>query len=1180
MLTVQNVSAAQAGSYYEKDDYYTEQGLMPSMFGGKAAERLGLAGEFHPDKFNAALRGVFDGQEWKQAPSHERAALDCTFSAPKSVSMAALVEGDLRVIEAHDYAVNQAMLVVESLARSRVTENGITEAISVNGIAYASFRHDTSRLGDPNLHTHNTVFKAVFGEDGKLRSLDNQEIFKAQKLLDATYKQVLAERLRALGYELTYTKDGFEIAGYSKKVLDIFSQRTTQINEKLQEQGLSRETASGAARSAANLDTRDKKVIYDRPQLTQYWIDKCAYLNFALPARPIENNRSKKLTINQQQRSHHEQGKARKEAVYKSIPSSDRRDPPPWARGNLHHVSQLPLARDGKTGEMLLPSNVRHNLVNVGAGTDPDLRWPEDRSGVGEVSRKAVSDAIQHFNERQSVIKNPYDLTAFAMQAAGYRCTRIEIEAAIEEAVKSGDLIVGLNKRALVSRHALEVENRIDTAYTRGLNTKPVFAALSEAHAGIEAMQNRIAVRIIAEKEKSGVALPDSERASIRSSCTLTEKQRVMVETIATSADRISVVEGDAGTGKTTAMEALKIVVESKGMQLLGLAPSAQAVDSLSAAGIKTITSQRGRFDEKFWATVNEKTVIVLDEAGLVDARAMDSILANIEDTGARLVVVGDTKQYGSVEAGRALDQLRVKAEEAGKLLRLDDMRRGRNAEMRETHFSARDLPAQALEKLFQAGHVIARQHERRRLEAIATLYAGIPVTDRASTLVLAGTNEDRIKLNTAIREKLGIEGGQKITSFEAKDFTEVQTKHLGSYEVGDAVRFNTKTDQFKKGEILTVVEKHPDLLIAQRSDGSTIQFIPGRDAGNVTIGRIEQMQLAAGDRIRFTASDKQAGYFNGDRGEVLRIEDGKAVVALDRTNKQIEISLNEKEPISIRYGYAQTGHSAQGATVKNGLLYLSSNDPTLDRKRLYTDITRAAENVKIVTDAVEANAIEKLRNAVSFSKVKEMARDALAPEKRKENERTPYISAHKGPEAWAEKIEIQDGTPEAIKKALEEAARKYGGKLHIAGSNKFKLKVARVAVEQNVNIKFSDRRLEAERQRMASEMQMAKGGQNREAVAILEQLAKREGLAIVEVSDKLNIGRIVGVTDTHVLQAAGRGQARIHNLARLQLTQDEKQKLEIGSKLEVDYRREKPRVAIMSQEQEKQIKRENGQSM
>ncbi len=301
MFNCANVAADQASSYYKLDDYYHEKGRVPARVMGAAAERLGLSGTFDSAKFNAALHGKFDTDiEIANKPNSQRAGYDCVFSAPKSVSIEALVYCEKDVVEAHEQAVEAAMKEVQNLVRARVTDAFKTAFESADAV-YFEFLHETSRnvtgeLPDPNLHTHNVILKQVLVKDKdgneKLYALSNDEIYKAQKMLDAIYKQHLATNLKQLGYQIELTKDGFEIEGYKREDIEQLSKRTHQVDANLADRGLTRKNSSIAQRDLAALKNRNSKKTFSREEMRKSWKDQTKAFQ-----RPIRNEPPKEIEI-------------------------------------------------------------------------------------------------------------------------------------------------------------------------------------------------------------------------------------------------------------------------------------------------------------------------------------------------------------------------------------------------------------------------------------------------------------------------------------------------------------------------------------------------------------------------------------------------------------------------------------------------------------------------------------------------------------------------------------------------------------------------------------------------------------------------------------------------------------------------------------------------------------------
>lgn len=270
-------SSAQAASYYESDDYYAEGGLAPSEWRGEAAKALGLSGEVDRDAFKALLDGVLPtGQvlgTHRGGEREHRPGWDLTFSAPKSVSVMALVAGDTRLIAAHDEASRRALAYVERHgAATRVREGAEVAHIKTGNLAAATFRHETSRAQDPQLHTHSVILNATRDREGAWRSQEGRTFFQLHKAAGEIYRQELAAAAEHLGYALAVGKESnFELAGVPEAALKAFSHRAAQIEAHLAERGKTRETASAAERQMATLDTRLAKEAHDRADLVTAW---------------------------------------------------------------------------------------------------------------------------------------------------------------------------------------------------------------------------------------------------------------------------------------------------------------------------------------------------------------------------------------------------------------------------------------------------------------------------------------------------------------------------------------------------------------------------------------------------------------------------------------------------------------------------------------------------------------------------------------------------------------------------------------------------------------------------------------------------------------------------------------------------------------------------------------------
>jgi conjugative relaxase-like TrwC/TraI family protein len=285
MLTISKpLSAGQAQSYHAKEftakeqNYWSERGVIAGEWQGRLAPQFGLAGAVSAEDFAKLSQGqhpVTGEQLVRQRASYEyqdadgktvktmehRAGWDATFSAPKSISLTALVGGDDNVRLAHRESVRVALEQLENYTQARIGGNHPPETTSK--FIAATFEHDTARPVDgyvaPQLHTHAVVFNMTERDNGQPRAIQPQSLFASQQFATSVYQSELTYRLRQLGYEIAVGRSGApEIKGYTQEYLDASSPRSQQIRSYLERTG---RTGSEAAEIAAH-STRDRKEIH------------------------------------------------------------------------------------------------------------------------------------------------------------------------------------------------------------------------------------------------------------------------------------------------------------------------------------------------------------------------------------------------------------------------------------------------------------------------------------------------------------------------------------------------------------------------------------------------------------------------------------------------------------------------------------------------------------------------------------------------------------------------------------------------------------------------------------------------------------------------------------------------------------------------------------------------------
>ncbi|MBN3948494.1 MAG: relaxase domain-containing protein, partial [Nostoc sp. NMS7] len=289
MLTAANVSSEMAVNYFIKNYYHEGK----SLWSGQGAEKLGLSGAVDDeDAFKNVIEGRSpDGKEQLNAravkPKTKRAALDCTFSAPKSVSLMALVGGDTRLIDAHHRALFEVIkLMEERYAYTRVTEGDSRHRVNTGNLVVAQFDHIESRDLDPHLHTHCLVMNMTQTPDGRWLSLGNNQIFANKKFLGMAYQSYLAREVQKLGYEIELRKHGqFDIKGFKEEDLEAFSKRRQQIL------AFAGANSTWAEREKIWDNTRQRKEKLPESELKAYWVEEAAALGitFVKPGEAREN---------------------------------------------------------------------------------------------------------------------------------------------------------------------------------------------------------------------------------------------------------------------------------------------------------------------------------------------------------------------------------------------------------------------------------------------------------------------------------------------------------------------------------------------------------------------------------------------------------------------------------------------------------------------------------------------------------------------------------------------------------------------------------------------------------------------------------------------------------------------------------------------------------------------------
>ena len=876
MLTISKpLSASQAQTYHEKEftaaeqNYWKQADTIQGEWHGKLADKFGLAGAVGAEEFARLSEGQhpvtseqlvrhrkvheYKTEEGKTvAPVEHRAGWDATISAPKSVSLTALVGGDDRVREAHRESVNVALNELERYSQARIGGNRPAEM--TGQFIAAKFEHDTARpvegYAAPQLHTHAVIFNMTERESGQMRALQERSFFASQSYATAVYQSELTYRLRNLGYEIEPGKSGApEIKGYSQEYLDASSPRRQQIEEALSHSGFS---GPEAAQIAAH-NTRDKKMILS-------------------PSEVLAAHRQIAAEFGNQ--ADHVVAEARKQSIGRA---------------------QKPVAEERQ--------KQAHSA----------LTFARDRS----FEREAVQDERALFVD--------------ALRRGMGETTYPEVRASFEVRIASGEfqLVPGEkhdSARRFTTAHIVQAEKEIVQTVLDGQGRAPQLMSIQQA-------------------------IPLSE-----ANPQLNRAQRNAIEKVLTSNDRIQGLQGVAGAGKTTTLASIRQGAEQNGYTVEGFAPTSRAARQLRDAGIEADTLQgflaRGNRQRDDAA---RKHLYMVDESSLASTQQMRDFLGKIGAQD-KVLLIGDIRQHQGVEAGKPFEQL----QQAGmQTAQLDQIVRQKDPELLKAveHLSKNET-AIGMHMLQQQGRVTEIVDPQQRIEAIAKNYAARP----ENTIIVSPDNTSRRAINQAVRQELQTLGTLDKEDHSMRvltprsDMTGADRAWAARYQPGDVLHYirGSKEYEIERGSYAQVVVTNPNenLVTVRKQTGEQVTYDPSRLRGISAYREIER-EFAIGDRVQFTAPNKELGVANRDLGTIQQIgEAGKIAVRMDGDKKKT-VTFDPAAMRHFDHGYAVTSHSSQGLTAERVLVNMDTNvHPELINSRFaYVSVSRASHDAQIFTN-------------------------------------------------------------------------------------------------------------------------------------------------------------------------------------------------------------------------------------
>lgn len=859
MLTMKaQYSLTNAENYFREHlrvgDYYMEGQSVSGQWFGEGAKELGLSGITTEKDFINLCRNIHPQTGEQLTPrlnskrvstdengvTHElanrRVFYDFTLSPPKSVSIAALVGNDKRIIEAHDEAVQIAMRQVQSFAATRIRKGHQYSHRITGNVVGAVFRHDTSRALDPHLHSHCILFNATKDSvEDRWKALEPCEMLSAKKFAETVYYHELAMSLNRLGYRIQNQARGdFEVEGVSKELIDRFSKRHHEI------------------------DTKTRELLASKPEMAGRNLNE-------IRANIAHNERARKIK---------DVGIVKLQSLWQEQMSRDER--------------------------RMVQSLAAFRPIQVSNGT----------------AEQAVQWAEEHLFERRSVV-HEHEVWLHALQhTRGQNLPLAEIQAVtrrrdyIRDAQSDGQI---------TTRAVLEREMNLVALAQHGIRQYEPLAPDYRAQNGA-----------------------------------LDDEQRKAVESILSCRDFVTLFRGGAGTGKSFTLREIKDGLNRAGHAVHVFAPQRQQVADLAKDFpiVETVSALLAR------RKMPRGTIVLVDEAGQIGGEQMHALLSLVKEHEGRVILSGDTRQHGAVEASDALRAIEKYAglgsAELTHIRRQNPAAAKTNAERQwieqyrqAVNEAQHGKLGASFDRLDRQGAIVscslADQQQKLTEHFLELVKAG------QETVVVSQSWSEIHRVNEQVRKGLKAQkqiGGAEtmVKALERVDLTEAQKCDKRFYQDDSVLVFNRPVAGFKPcstGLLRGITNRH--LLV---ESGNRIRPVPFKDLERINVCQPKELFLSSGDRLQLKTNGKSQDGRKLANGELVTVRqvhaDGRIALRDGR--------MLPKDYRQFVHGYAVTSYAAQGKTVDHVLFSDSAVRAATNRQQWYVTISRGRKGVKIFT--------------------------------------------------------------------------------------------------------------------------------------------------------------------------------------------------------------------------------------
>jgi len=702
MLSVSKpLSPERAAWYFNRDNYYLAQ---EGEWYGKLSSELNLSGPIQREDFLKLLEGydqngsklvasagakdIKDDQGNVKKHGH-RSGIDLTFSAPKSVSI--LSYQDPEINTAFRKAVKTTLNHIESefAHTQRKVKRGVVHAEKTSELLWSTFVHDTSRELDPQLHCHCVLMNLTRDKEGKLKTLHNDPLYKNKMYIGQHFRNQLAEEIKKIGYaiEVTDRKKGFfEIRGVGEDVIQAFSKRSQQVRaelKKLRELQF-RDLPGEHLRMWAKERKKEYLNTPEYEQVVEQELNRlsgssekvyASYSDAKLAAIATTNSRIAKRDVSREYVTEIIESTCNSLSTSLEEMQKTAQNIP---RESKYQVTAGEILRDAVTGLTEGQSTfTSYNLITealkmgIGIYTYEDFEREFRRmieegsiSLLGSLETKAGKKEVYSSREMIRVESSIIDI-----------CREFKGVSKINVEKRIADEIISRTDINLKMKTALEIDEKdlIKADY----KFKAVLSKIEDKDIREKLVSLREKV-VSARNDASLPAIdandyPDLHKYFEKFGYGFTPGQKDALKLIASTRDIFSVIQGDAGTGKSFSVLYAKQLLEQNGFIVKGFAPTGKATTGLAVSAeifesnYSTIDSFLLKLkncdpEKRKEMYVKGKEVWVVDEAGMCGSRKFLDLMNAAREAEAKVVFIGDRKQFQSIEAGRMFSELQDKA--------------------------------------------------------------------------------------------------------------------------------------------------------------------------------------------------------------------------------------------------------------------------------------------------------------------------------------------------------------------------------------------------------------------------------------------------------------------------------------------------------------------------------------